>query len=263
MQRNHTRGILAIVIVVLFIGVGIQPAFAVNTKQSMVNIVSFEDCGCGEVSDTDLVKVDRLLDRVEVYNKLLLVLYKYTPEIKDEIEDLSIKISILKEELADEAPLQTICVILEIIHEILKVLYWFFLELSYELMLFYLPYALAYLCSVTVRIIKFHIFFIGYLLSCWEWPGPPTGTLIVKILDTQGGSPQSGVTIEIINGTHGVLTKTFSNGKAYFFFTPYKDYEVRVNFIFAGTVEFYQPKLEVKYYLDELTRSMLEYEINI
>ncbi len=89
MQRKHTRGILAIGIVVLFIGVGIHPAFAVNTKQSMINKVSVEDCGCGEVSDTDLVKVERLLDRVEVYSKLLLVLSKHNPELREMSEELS------------------------------------------------------------------------------------------------------------------------------------------------------------------------------
>jgi len=93
MQKKHTRGILAIGIVVLFIGVGIHPAFAVNTKQSMVNKVSVEDCGCGEVSDTDLVKVDRLLDRVEFYSKLLLVLSQHHPELREISEELSNQLS--------------------------------------------------------------------------------------------------------------------------------------------------------------------------
>ena len=93
MQKKHTIGILAIGIVVLFIGVGIHPAFAVNTKQSMVNKESVEDCGCGEVSDTDLVKVDRLLDRVEVYSKLLLVLSQHYPELREMSEELSDKLS--------------------------------------------------------------------------------------------------------------------------------------------------------------------------
>ena len=88
MQKKHTRGILVVGIIVLFIGAGIHPAFAVDTKKSIVNKASEEDCCCVDVSATDLVKVERLLDRVEVYSKLLLVLSKYNPEIQEEIEEL-------------------------------------------------------------------------------------------------------------------------------------------------------------------------------
>ena len=45
MQRKHTRGILAIGIVVLFIGAGIHPVFAVNDKTSIsenVNIINID-----------------------------------------------------------------------------------------------------------------------------------------------------------------------------------------------------------------------------
>jgi hypothetical protein len=48
MHKNHTKGILAIGIICLFIGVGIHPAFAVETRQSIVNKASEEDCGCND-----------------------------------------------------------------------------------------------------------------------------------------------------------------------------------------------------------------------
>jgi hypothetical protein len=194
-----------------------------------------------------------LLKKVEFYSKFLLVLSTNNQEIKGEIQELSYKISTLKEELADETPFSTICGVLEIIHEMLKGLFWFFEGLSYAFLpYFYFCSFLALICLGIVRIIKFNIFFIGNLLSCWEWPGPPTGTLIVKVLDTQGGLPQNNVYVEIRNGTYGILTKTHINGKAYFFFLNYKDWDVYVNNILAGIVEFYQPKLDVVYYLDEL-----------
>jgi hypothetical protein len=237
---------LVVGVVVLFIGVGIQPAFAITPD-------SEENCNCKKLNDSELVKVERLLNKVEVYCKSLLVLSKYNPETKDEIEELSEKISTLKEELADKAPFKVICLTLDVIYNISKGICVFFDELALAIVpYFYFFYFLAIICSKIANIIKFNIFFIGALLSCWEWLGPNTGTLIVKILDTKGGSPQEGVTVEIINGTHGVLTKTFANGKAFFFSTPHKDYDVRVNFIFVETIEFYQLKLEVTYYLDEI-----------
>ncbi len=195
-----------------------------------------------------------MLKKAEVNSKLLLVLSKYNPDIKAEIEELSDNISILKKELADETSLPIICSVLEVIHEILKGLYWFFEGLSYALLpFFYFVYFLSWICLSIVNIIKFDIFFIGNLLSCWEWPGPPTGTLIVKIMDTQGGSPQSGVSVLLRNETeNSIQTTTLANGKAYFFFLPNKNWDVYVNNILAETVEFYQPKLEVVFYLDEL-----------
>ncbi len=45
---------LAIGIIVLFIGVGIHPAFAVDTNHS---IVSGEDCGCKKVSNNDFFPI--------------------------------------------------------------------------------------------------------------------------------------------------------------------------------------------------------------
>ena len=64
MTRNHTRGILAIGIICLFVGVGIHPAFAVDTNQSMVNKASEDDCGCNEVDDRQLVVLERQLNNV-------------------------------------------------------------------------------------------------------------------------------------------------------------------------------------------------------
>ncbi len=143
MQKKHTRGILAIGIVVLFIGVGIHPALAVNNKQSMVNKVSVEDCGCGEVSDTDLVKVDRLLDRVEVYSKLLLVLSKHNPELREMSKGLSnqlANINKLYDEFNTDILQQIkhpICYILEPLYVIIFIIWAFAYEISYLALLVY------------------------------------------------------------------------------------------------------------------------------
>ncbi len=49
MKSKLNCKILAIGIIVLFIGVGIHPAFAVDTRQSMVNKANEKDCGCNEL----------------------------------------------------------------------------------------------------------------------------------------------------------------------------------------------------------------------
>ncbi len=87
--------ILVMGITILFIGVGIYPAFAVDNKTSVVNQQNEENCGCEVVSKSDLIKVKRLLNRLEVYSKLLLVLSKNHPELVETSEELTNKITIL------------------------------------------------------------------------------------------------------------------------------------------------------------------------
>ncbi len=112
MSKNLYCKTLALGIIVLFIGVGIHPAFAVDTNQSMVNKASEEECWeCREVNDRQLVILEKQIKRIEVYTKLMLVLSRYNPEINEEIDELSNVISTLKEELADE-PFPIICDIL-------------------------------------------------------------------------------------------------------------------------------------------------------
>ena len=50
MQRKLLRKILAIGIIILFIGVGIHPSFAVDTKSTTSNNKSEEFKSCSEVS---------------------------------------------------------------------------------------------------------------------------------------------------------------------------------------------------------------------
>jgi len=81
---------------------------------------------------------------------------------------------------------------------------------------------------------------------------PETGTLVVNVYDTQGGSPQRAVSVRIRNGTDSRLTSTQATGKAIFINCPTKDWDVYLDDVFAGTVEFYEDVLDVYYYLDEI-----------
>ena len=92
MSKNHTRGILAIGIICLFVGVSASSAVSVDTKSTISNNQNEECRECNEISDADLVKVERLLNRVEVYSKLLLVLSRHNPELRELSEELSSEI---------------------------------------------------------------------------------------------------------------------------------------------------------------------------
>ena len=90
---NMVYKTLVIGVIVLFIGVGIQPAIAVDIKTTISNNQN-EDCkSCDEVSESDLIKIEKLLNKVDVYSKLLLLLSKYNSELRELSEELSNQLS--------------------------------------------------------------------------------------------------------------------------------------------------------------------------
>ena len=102
-MKNICKKSIVICIILLLIGVGVSSAISVDTESTISNN-QIEECReCQEVSKSDLVKVWRLLDKVEVYSKLLLVLSKYHPEVFEDFEELSYMVSTLKTlDLKDE-----------------------------------------------------------------------------------------------------------------------------------------------------------------
>ena len=89
--------ILALCVVLSFIGIGIQPAFGVDIRQSISNNQSEECRECRELSNAELIKVKQLINRVETYSKLLLVLSKNNPELKEKSDDFYNQISTIQE----------------------------------------------------------------------------------------------------------------------------------------------------------------------
>lgn len=85
-MKNHLGKILATVIIVLFIGVSFSSAISIDTKPSISTKESIEDCGCNEVSDADIVKLEKQLNVLEIYSKLLLVLSKDNLELNEKYE---------------------------------------------------------------------------------------------------------------------------------------------------------------------------------
>ena len=164
--------ILALCVVLCFIGIGIQPAFAIDIKQSISKDETEECEDCKELSNAELVKVKQLINRVEVYSKLLLVLARDNPELRYLSEELSDKIAILKEEITNGPPFPIICATLEYI----------ILFVSYMPEIFDdwmqnsspLKMIIAWIYSRTIIFFVYPIFvvtfIIGVYLACWDYP---------------------------------------------------------------------------------------------
>ncbi len=162
--------ILAIGIIVLFVSIGINPAFAVDTKQSMVNEASEEDCGCNEVDDRQLVVLEKQLTRLEMYSKFLLVLSRYNPELKKISEELLNEITIVNNKLNGNF---SYCLLLLIRIAISVYLFSFFDLMHNEFPEDSILYKIfLYLCHYYIN--KFsQLIDSGKDYDCWWWEPDP------------------------------------------------------------------------------------------
>ncbi len=170
MQKNHISKTLALGIIVLFISVGIHPAFAVDTKQFIVNNQSKDDCGFGEVRNTDLIKVESLLNRVEVYSNLLLVLSKNNFELSEFSEKLSNEISTLigMFEKLTEDRFPIICNISLGLFKQFENLVFYFDNLAYYYQKNPVLSSIADICAGIMDFFAISIYFIAREFGC-EW----------------------------------------------------------------------------------------------
>jgi len=165
MQIILVRKGIVFAVIFLFIGVGIHHAFAVDAKQSMVNKASIEDCGCGDVSLTDLVKIEKLLDRVEVYSKLLLVLARYNPELKEISEELLDLINF-------DWPFPIICVSLFILTINILILAEGLLKIMWEFPMDSILFKMLWNLCMLLDNIFCQLVEIAIDLDCYWLPGP-------------------------------------------------------------------------------------------
>ena len=90
-MKSISKKSITFSIILLFIGVSISSAISVDTETTEI-----EDCGCNDVSDADIVILEKQLNRLDVYSKLLLVLSTHYPLLKESSEELSNEITIFK-----------------------------------------------------------------------------------------------------------------------------------------------------------------------
>jgi hypothetical protein len=166
MYRGLLSKLLTIGIIVLFIGVGIHPAFAIDTKQSIVNKVNDEECwDCKKIDNLQLLVLEQELNRLEVYAKLLLVLSKHNSEIKNKIEELSNEISSLK---TLNPYNEVICGILQLIMGVGAQIGLYLIELYERFKEIVIIKNIIDMLLASLIAIGGSILIFGNLFDCWE-----------------------------------------------------------------------------------------------
>ncbi len=122
-------------VVVLFIGVSIQPSIV---SESVTNSYDTENnCDCRPVSNKDFIKIDRNLDRLESLINIFLLISKRNSEFAEigqklsaHFNDIKIMISELKHiSIASKI----ICNITKIIVLTIASIGWFFLDIAFKM----------------------------------------------------------------------------------------------------------------------------------
>ena len=167
-KRYSLCKILAVGIIVLFMGVSVSSGFALDTNQS-IRVNQSEDCEeCQEITKADLVLVKQLINRVDICSRLLLTLSR----IKPGINDISIKIDETISFIKNQIEYEDICDFLYIVHSCFFIIAGIFGRLAEEFEdnlflfnIFYLQVLILYPFLVVINE-------LGYRYNCdfWYWP---------------------------------------------------------------------------------------------
>ena len=179
------KEILILGIIFLFIGVGIQPAFAVEITNDTVSD-NIEDCACQVVDDYDIVRVksllnraERSINRVEMRTKLITKLSKENPEVFevcleyiDECQEKLETISLSIQSGAFELICSLIWNFAEFSYNFVNKILTIFDEIIERLPILELPLLIIALpLLVYFHIIVEPIFLLGLLFGC-DWIDP-------------------------------------------------------------------------------------------
>jgi hypothetical protein len=108
---DRTKKLLVVGIIVLFVGVGIQSAFAVESRVSNDTIEKEEDCDCQEIDKINPVRVKLLFNQLKVVSNILLKKFGHNPEVKEQCQKL---LELIKSNRKSyEPPFPIFCSILE------------------------------------------------------------------------------------------------------------------------------------------------------
>jgi hypothetical protein len=157
---------LIVGVIVIFIGVGVQPAVAVDVKNYISK--NEKECDiCPKVSKSHIVLVDSLLNRMEKYDTQLSELSKYYPEFEEKYKKLSDIISTLpdveNEDLKStdwEFPI--ICGILSVI---LETIFSFVYHVYNNNFLKPIFIGIA----IILQLFAMPLWIVGMSIECWPW----------------------------------------------------------------------------------------------
>jgi hypothetical protein len=84
---------LVVGIIVLLLGIGIQPAIAVNHNATHTE----DDCEiCPKISNQNIVLIKSLFNRLKIFEKQLSVLSRFNPEFEEKYQEMSEGISTIQ-----------------------------------------------------------------------------------------------------------------------------------------------------------------------
>jgi hypothetical protein len=141
---------LAVAVILLFIGLGVNPAIAVVEPITS----EIDDCNlCPKLSKQHIVRIKSFIDRLEKYDNELSVLSKLNPEIEEKHKEISNAISTLSDmNEFDDWSFPVICNLLLIIGD------------CFEIGIYSQG-----IIRIIFGTIGFFAIVIGLGLGCWPW----------------------------------------------------------------------------------------------
>ena len=125
MKKELLSKTLVMGVVVLFIGVGVQSAFAINTGTSVNTVQLEEDCDCQAEGDVNLVKLKNDINRFKDYIRILSESSELNPLIQRKIDRLSDFLSKIENDITFGWPFPVICTLLFPIFIVAEILFMF------------------------------------------------------------------------------------------------------------------------------------------
>ena len=173
MRTSCVKNGLVMVVILLFVGVAVQPGIAVN----LISTDNEEDCDiCPKVSKTHLVRLKSLIDKVETLNNNISLMSRLNPEVVEKYQELYERITTLKEMnqiLKPDYPYPIICNILFYMGFIPFLMYLLFAKLVWDVMEdSILSWILRSLLGIGILIL-FTTMGLGVSIGCWESPAVP------------------------------------------------------------------------------------------
>ena len=163
-ERIFKKG-LVVGIIVLFLGVGFQPAFAKEIISTISN--NEDDCNCDVVSKSELLRFERLLTRFKLVIKSILMRYRNIPEIEEKCNEI---LNILNIDKILENPYRLGCKILyEIMNRYLEKLEKF-IEILYILLGEDLALRIVNMLGEFLLLPVYTLMILYVLLLCEEYP---------------------------------------------------------------------------------------------